>query len=96
VHIGACILQIDKTHWRATLAGCRVTIYQHLEGTWSIGYGPHLVGRYNREGLPLQLETLPPRQPLGKRESLRSSRSPRPHTKTNPLKPKPNRTFRVL
>jgi transposase len=96
VHIGACILQIDKTHWRATLAGCRVTIYQHLEGTWSIGYGPHLVGRYNREGLPLQLETLPQRQPLGKRESLRSSHFPKPHTKTNPLKPKPNRTFRVL
>jgi hypothetical protein len=96
VHIGARILQIDKTHWRATLAGCRVTIDQHLEGTWSIGYGPHLVGRYNREGLPLPLETLPQRQALGKRESLRSSRFLGPHTQANPLKPKPNRTFRVL
>ena len=40
VHIGPCILQIEKTHWRATLAGCRVTIYEHLDRTWSIGYGP--------------------------------------------------------
>src|SRR5216684_3622580 len=36
VHIGPCILQIEKTRWRATLAGCRVTICQHLDGTWSI------------------------------------------------------------
>ena len=79
VHLGSCILQIEKSHWRATLAGCRVTVYQHLDGTWSIGYGPHIVGRYNREGLPLQLERP---QPLGKRESLRSSRFPRPNTKT--------------
>ena len=84
VHMGSCILQIEKTHWRATLAGCRVTIHQHLDGTWSIGYGPHLVGRYNREGLPLQLETFAQHQPLGKRESLRSSRFPGPNTKTKP------------
>lgn len=96
VHIGPCILQIEKTRWRATLAGCRVTIYQHLDGTWSIAYGPHLVGRYNQAGLPLQLEAKPQPQPLGKRGSLRSPRLPRPNPKNNPLKPKPNRTLRVL
>jgi transposase len=96
VHIGPCILQIEKTRWRATLAGCRVTIHQHLDGTWSISYGPHLVGRYNQAGVPLQLEAGPQRQPLGERGSLRSPRSPRPNPKTNPLKPKPNRTLRVL
>jgi transposase len=96
VHLGACILQIEKTHWRATLAGCRVTIYEQLDGTWTIGYGPHIVGRYNREGLPLQLETRPQRKPLGKRESLRSSRLPRPNTTTKPLTPNPNRTLHVL
>ena len=47
------ILQIDKTPWRATLAGCRVTAYEHLDGTWSVGYGPHLVGHYTAQGLPL-------------------------------------------
>ena len=64
VQIGACVLQIEKNHWRATLAGCRVTVYQHLDGTWSIAHGPHLVGRYSREGLPLQFEVLSQNQPL--------------------------------
>jgi len=47
------ILQIDQTPWRATLAGCRVIVYEHLDGPWSVGYGPHLVGQYNAQGLPL-------------------------------------------
>ena len=32
------LLQIEKTPWRGTLAGCRVTVYEHLDGTLSIGY----------------------------------------------------------
>jgi transposase len=48
------LLQIDKIPWRATLAGCRVTVYEHLDGTLSIGYGPHRVGRYTATGSPLQ------------------------------------------
>jgi len=47
-------LQIDQTPWRATLAGCRVIVYEHLDGTLSIGYGPHTVGRYTADGSPLQ------------------------------------------
>jgi transposase len=45
-------LQIDRTPWRATLAGCRVIVYEHLDGTLSIGYGPHRVGRYTAAGVP--------------------------------------------
>ena len=37
--------QLDKTRWRHTLAGQTVTIHQHLDGSVSIRYGPHLVGR---------------------------------------------------
>ena len=37
------LLQIEKTPWRGTLAGCRVTVYEHLDGTLSIGYGPLLL-----------------------------------------------------
>ncbi len=88
VHIGPCILQIEKTRWRATLAGCRVTICQHLDGTWSIAYGPHLVGRYNQRGVPLQLEAKQQPQPLGKRGSLRSPRFP---TSPDPT-PKPTQS----
>ncbi len=38
--------QIDKCRWRYSLAGQTVTIHQHLDGTVSIHYGPHVVGRY--------------------------------------------------
>jgi hypothetical protein len=49
-------LQVQRLHGRGTLAGCTVTVHQHLEGTLSLCYGPHLVGRYNAQGWPL-LET---------------------------------------
>jgi transposase len=48
------ILQIEKTPWRGTLAGCRVTVYEHLDGTLTIGYGPHTVGRYSPEGVAVR------------------------------------------
>lgn len=47
-------LQIERQQWRATLAGCRVTVYEHLDGTLSLGYGVHEVGRYNSEGVALR------------------------------------------
>ena len=45
------VFPIEQTRWRATLAGCRVTIREHLDGTVSISYGPHVVGRYTAEGV---------------------------------------------
>lgn len=61
-------LQIDRTSWRGTLAGSRVTVCEHLDGTLSIVYGPHRVGHYNPHGVPItaaqrqrgQKRTLPP------------------------------------
>lgn len=96
VHIGPCVLQIEKSRWRATLAGCRVTIYQHLDGSWSIGYGPHLVGHYNQQGIARLLEKQTQPKTLGKRGSLRSPRLPRLNTTNQLLTPKPNRTLHVL
>jgi transposase len=46
-------LQIERQRWRSTLAGCRVTVYEHLDGTLSLGFGAHLVGRYSAQGTPL-------------------------------------------
>lgn len=40
------IWQLERTRWRGTLAGCRVTICEHLDGRVTILYGPHVVGRY--------------------------------------------------
>jgi len=45
-------LQIQPVRWRATLSGCTVTVHQHLDGTLSLRYGPHCVGRYTAEGRP--------------------------------------------
>src|SRR6202171_4465063 len=90
------ILQIEKTRWRGTLAGCGVTLYDKLGGCWSLGYGPHIIGRYLRDGLSGLLENPAPPQPLGKRGSLRSPRLPRLNTTNQPLTPKPNRTLHLL
>lgn len=46
------VLQIDRQIWRSSLDGCRVTVYQHLDGFISIGYGPRQIGRYSADGKP--------------------------------------------
>ena len=38
--------QLEKNRFRSSLAGCTVTIHEHLDGNVSIRYGPHVVGRY--------------------------------------------------
>jgi transposase len=50
VRVANRTLQIEKTKWRGTLAKCRVLVCEHLDGTWSVFYGPHLVGRYAQDG----------------------------------------------
>ena len=47
-------LQIERVRWRATLAGCSVTVHQHLEGTFTITYGPQRLGHYSARGVPLE------------------------------------------
>ena len=46
--------QLQKSRFRSSLAGCTVTIHEHLDGTVSIRYGPHVVGRYTATGEPRQ------------------------------------------
>ena len=48
------VLQIEKTPGWASLAGYRVTVYEHLDATLSIGYGPQTLGRYTAQGRPLK------------------------------------------
>jgi transposase len=56
VHIENRTLQIERTPWRGTLAKCRVLVCEHLDGRWSVFYGPHLVGRYTSEGRPWEAQ----------------------------------------
>jgi hypothetical protein len=57
VAIGARRWQLDKSRFRHTLAGCTVTIHQHLDGQVSIRYGPHTVGRFDAQGKPRRQAT---------------------------------------
>lgn len=53
VSIANQCFQIERTKWRTSLAGCRVTVYELSDGTVSISYGPHPVGRYSAQGIAL-------------------------------------------
>jgi transposase len=46
------ILQIEKTRWRNTLAGCTVRVYELLDGTVVVKFGPHEVARWAPGSLP--------------------------------------------
>ena len=65
VAIGSRHWQIEKTRFRHTLAGSTVTIHEHLDGTVSIRYGPHVVGRYHATGERLASGSQQPRRGKG-------------------------------
>jgi transposase/broad specificity phosphatase PhoE len=47
---GRRTFQLVPSRLRVSFAKCRVTVYEHLDGHVSIGYGPHTLGRYTTEG----------------------------------------------
>jgi len=57
--------QIEKTRFRHTLAGCTVTVHEHLDATISIRFGPHVVGRYDQKGERLTSTTTAKRRGKG-------------------------------
>jgi transposase len=61
VAIGERVWQIEKTRFRSTLAGCTVTIHEHLDGRVSLRYGPHVVGRFASQARPLKRAASPER-----------------------------------
>jgi len=46
-------LQIERVSWRGTLANCNLTVHQHLDGNLSLTYGPHRLGQYTAQGVPM-------------------------------------------
>jgi transposase len=73
------ILQIDRQSWRRSMDGCRVTVYQHLNGEITIGYGAQEVGRYS-DGRVLK-------RTVSKQRDLKSKRpaAPLPNRQTGHL-----------
>jgi transposase len=73
------VLQIEPTPIRSSMAGLSVVIYEHLDGTLSIGYGPHTVARWAMDGTPMDPGPLDPgprrRRPQQRRPPLRPKRS---------------------
>jgi transposase len=82
VAIGGRSWQIEKSRFRHSLAGCTVTIHEHLDGTFSIRYGPHVVGQFEANG-----------ERRGKVESPRKQRASHFPTATTAtaISPKPKR-----
>jgi hypothetical protein len=83
--------QLEKSRFRRSLAGCTVTIHEHLNGTISIRDGPHVVGRYTADGNPLG--TVPKARPSrGKdRPEAMENHKPVSHRSHRPLEIPQNR-----
>jgi transposase len=69
------VWQLEKTPLRVTFAGCHVLVYQHLDGTFSVGYGPHTLSRFTASGEPI--ETPSPRRPRPVNGRASASTTPR-------------------
>ena len=46
------VWQLEKTRWRYSLAGCTVTVHEHLGGRISVRYGPHVVASWSASAEP--------------------------------------------
>jgi hypothetical protein len=53
------VWQLEKTPLRVTFAGCQVLVYQHLDGTFSVGYGPHTPARFEASGQAIETSKQP-------------------------------------
>jgi len=47
------LLQISPSHLRFSFAKCKVMVFEHLDKSITIGFGPHALGYYSPEGMPL-------------------------------------------
>ena len=52
------ILQIEPQKFRTSLAKCRVLVCEHLDGSMSLYYGLHRLGRHDSEGRLLHEEVV--------------------------------------
>jgi Homeodomain-like domain-containing protein len=93
VKVANLCLQIERTNWRSSLAGCRVKVHQLFDDTFKILYAGRVVGRYSNEGEPLD-DATSTKKAMEKWKSQKSRDSHFP-TATATTR-KPNRTDRVL
>jgi hypothetical protein len=100
VRVANLCLQIERTSWRNSLAGCRVKVHQHFDDTFTILYAGRIVGRYSAEGVPSE-EATGAKKAVEKWKSQKGtgvsiSRDSHFPTTTATTTKKPNRTDRML
>lgn len=93
VRVANLCLQIERTSWRNSLAGCRVKVHQHFDETFTILYAGRIVGRYSADGEALNEADTKKAMEKWKSQKSRDSHFP---TATATTSRKPNRTDRVL
>lgn len=94
VAIGDRVWQLEKSQFRSSLAGCTVTIHEHLDGTFSIRYGPHIVGRYTATAETVRSGATKAPKSGGKDGSVETVENHKPvsHSSHRPLEiPQPRR-----
>src|SRR5437879_2624679 len=79
-------LQIEAVRWRASLAGCTVTVHQHLDGSISLTHGPHRLGRYSAQGETWAADKKPARRAVEKTLRWKSPKTDFPTALGNPAK----------
>ena len=88
VQWGERVWQMERTSWRGTLAGCRVTICEHLDGRVTIVYGPHVVGRFSAQGEPLETSQKAPAPRCGNDAPRKAWKTPKAQTSFPPFPPR--------
>ncbi len=56
VTLGKLRLQLEQQRFRFSMAKCRVLVCEHLDQTITLWYGPHLLGRYDKDAQLLQCQ----------------------------------------
>ena len=59
VHWNNLILQIQPSKFRCSFAKCKVTVHEYLDQTITVVYGPHIIARFNPNGVPLTKTSKP-------------------------------------
>ena len=96
VRIANLCLQIERTSWRNSLAGCHVKVHQHFDDTFTVLYAGRLVGRYSAQGAELE-EPARPKKAMEKWKSPKTTGDSHFPTATTTITSKnQNRTDRVL
>jgi transposase len=54
VRLEGLLLQLDKQRGRRTCAGLRVLVRRHLDGHYSVWWGPRCLGRFTPQGRPVR------------------------------------------